>query len=370
MIKSAKRIVIKVGTSTLTYPNGKLNLTRMGHLVRQIVDLANEGRDVILVTSGAIGAGMSRLGLTDRPTTIPQKQAVAAVGQGLLMHDYERLFAEYGYTIGQVLLTREDLANRKRHLNSRNTIQTLWDYGAIPVVNENDTVAVEEIRMGDNDLLAALVAGLVSADLLLILSDVDGLFDRNPKEHRDAQLLHLVEEITEELTQGAGGPGTKFGSGGMSTKLQAAKIATASGTATVIANSAYPGVIRAVIDGEPLGSLFVPRAEKMAGRKRWIAFYQPSLGQLQVDQGAADALVHGGKSLLPAGVRSVSGSFDEGDLVQVVDLEGREVAKGLVNYASHELVKIIGRSSKEIEHILGYKYLDEVIHRDNLVLSD
>src|SRR5690606_24288657 len=230
-------------------------------------------------------------------------------------------------------------------------------------------VAVEEIRMGDNDLLAALVSGLIGAELLLILSDVDGLYDRNPQMHPDAQLVSVVEEITPEMTQVAGGPGTHLGSGGMSTKLHAAKIATTAGTLAIIANSAHPGVIRAAVDGEPVGSLFVPKPERMAGRKRWIAFYQPSQGRLEVDQGAAHALIHGGKSLPPAGVRSVHGLFHEGDVVQIVDASGRELARGLVNYGSDELVKIMGRSTKEIESVLGYKYLDEVIHRDNLVVT-
>ena len=368
-LQSAKRIVVKIGTSTLTYPNGRLNLSRMESLVRQLVDVANEGREVVLVTSGAIGAGMSRLGMNHRPRSIPEKQAVAAVGQSLLMQMYEKLFGEYGYIVGQLLLTREDLTHRKRHLNCRNTIQSLWRLKAIPVVNENDTVAVDEIKFGDNDTLAALVAGLIAADLLIILSDVDGVYDENPQVNPDATLLPVIHEITPELIEAAGGPGSLYGSGGMGTKLQAAKMSMAGGTAVVIANGSRPGVIRAILDQKGPGTLFVPRGEKMAGRKRWIAFYLPAEGQVKVDQGAGQALVQGGKSLLPAGVIDVVGDFQEGDVVQVVDETGKELARGLVNYGASELRKIQGRSTHEIPVILGYKYFDEVIHRDNLVIS-
>lgn len=368
-ITQAKRVVVKVGTSTLTHPNGRLNLGRIEALVRQLADAANEGRQVVLVTSGAIGAGMNRLGMSQRPRTIPEKQAVAAVGQGLLMQMYEKLFGEYGLVVGQLLLTRDDFTHRKRHVNCRNTIESLWRMGAIPVVNENDTVAVDEIKFGDNDTLAALVAGLMAADLLMILSDVDGVFDKDPRGDRSAQLLPVIEAITPELVEAAGGPGTLFGSGGMSTKVRAAKMATAGGTATVIANGSRPGVIRAILGGEAAGTLFVPRPEKMAGRKRWIAFYLPAQGEVYVDAGAGKALVEGGKSLLPAGVVAVSGDFEEGDVVRVLDQAGKELARGLVNYGAAELDKIRGRATQEIHHILGYKYFDEVIHRDNLVIS-
>ena len=364
-----KRVVVKVGTSTLTHPNGRLNLNRIESLVRQLADAANEGREVVLVTSGAIGAGMSRLGMSQRPRTIPEKQAVAAVGQGLLMQMYEKLFGEYGYVVGQLLLTRDDLTHRKRHLNCRNTIQNLWRLGAIPIVNENDTVAVDEIKFGDNDTLASLVAGLIAADLLIILSDVDGVFDKDPRIDPSARLLPVIEAITPELLEAAGGPGTLYGSGGMTTKIRAAKMAMAGGTATVIANGSRPGVVRSVLDGDAVGTLFVPRPEKMAGRKRWIAFYLPAQGQIQVDAGARKALVEGGKSLLAAGIVGVSGDFEEGDVVRVVDEAGNELARGLVNYGAAELAKICGRTTQEIQGILGYKYFDEVIHRDNLVIS-
>lgn len=370
LFRHARRIVVKVGTSTLTHRDGRPNVARMGDIVRELAEAAREGREVILVTSGAIGAGMNRLGMTQRPKSLEEKQAVAAVGQGLLMQIYEELFRETGYPVGQVLLTRDDLTHRKRHLTCRSTIQSLWRLGAIPIVNENDTVSVEEIRFGDNDTLAALVAGLIAADLLIILSDVDGVYDRNPQLDSGARLLPVITQITPELQEAAGGPGTLYGSGGMGTKIQAAKMSMAGGTAVVIANGSRPGIIRATLQGDAPGTLFVPKPEKMAGRKRWIAFYLPAGGRITVDAGAKLALVRGGKSLLPAGIVDVSGEFEEGDVVQVVDEAGRELARGLVNYGAAELRKIRGRSTQEIPAILGYKYFDEVIHRDNLVLSN
>ncbi len=368
-LKHARRVVVKVGTSTLADSSGQPNTPQIEGLVRQLVECASEGREVVLVTSGAIGAGMGRLGLPARPRTIPEKQAVAAVGQGLLMQMYERLFEEHGHVVGQLLLTREDLTSRKRHLNSRNTLFSLWRLGVIPIVNENDTVAVDEIKFGDNDTLAALVASLVAADLLIVLSDVDGVYAGNPKTHPNARLLTIVESITDDIERVAGGPGTRFGSGGMSTKIQAAKVATAGGTATVIANGRQTDVIRAILRGEPVGTLFVPQSERMAGRKRWIAFHQAPLGRLRVDDGAARAIADGGRSLLPVGVVSVDGEFDEGDVVQVVDPANREIARGLVNYSSVDVRKIIGSASHEIVQRLGYKYYDEVVHRDNMVVS-
>lgn len=362
-------MVVKVGTSTLTHPTGRFNLARMEGLVRQLADLANEGREVVLVTSGAIGAGMARLGMKERPRTIPEKQAVAAVGQGLLMQMYEKLFGEYDRVVGQVLLTREDLTDRRRHLNARHTLMSLWRMGAIPIVNENDTVAIDEIKFGDNDTLAALVASLVAADLLIILSDVDGVYDKNPKEHPDATLLTVVESISEGLERAAGGPGSMWGSGGMWTKIQAAKVATGVGAAVVIANGSRPGVIHAVLAGEEVGTLFVPKRERMTGRKRWIAFHRQPAGRLLIDAGASKAIVEGGRSLLPIGVVGVEGDFDVGDVVQIIDPANCEVARGLVNYSAREIGQILRCPSHEIERRLGYKDYDEVVHRDNMVIS-
>lgn len=368
-LPAAHRVVVKVGTSTLTDGAGGFNVSHMDQLASELARAADEGREVVLVTSGAIGAGMGRLGLKARPRTIPEKQGVAAIGQGLLMHMYQTLFERYGRVVAQLLLTRDDLTHRQRHLNSRNTFFSLWRMGAIPIVNENDTVAVDEIKFGNNDTLAALVAALVAADLLIVLSDVDGVYRRDPRVDPEAPLLSVVTRVDEALEEAAGGPGSDFGTGGMATKLQAAKIATAAGIATVVANGSRPGIIRSILRGDDVGTLFVPREEKMGGWKRWIAFYQSPRGRLHVDEGAVRALVDHGKSLLPIGIREIEGDFDEGDVVVVVDPRGSEVARGVVNYPRGDVAKIMGCSSKEIEERLGYKYYDEVIHRDNLVLS-
>lgn len=356
-----------MGTSTITHSTYRLNLNRLEQLTRQIADLVNAGREVVLVSSGAISAGMSRLGLTQPPATIPAQQAVAAIGQGLLMQVYEKLFAEYGHIVAQVLLTREDFTSRQRYLNSRNTFSELLQYGVIPIVNENDTVAVDEIKFGDNDTLSALVAALVGADLLLILSDVDGVYTADPRQDPTARLINTVEDI-DSLGVAAGGAGTDRGTGGMATKLQAARIATRSGVPMIIARGSCDNIIHAVLTAQPVGTLFVPEEAKLNSRKRWLAFYQRPRGRVVVDDGAAAALVKAGKSLLPIGVTRVEGSFRKGDLIAVTDLQGREIARGLSNYGADELSRIRGRRSREIEAVLGYKACDEVIHRDNLVI--
>ncbi|MGI6037196.1 MAG: glutamate 5-kinase [Limnochordia bacterium] len=363
-----RRLVVKVGTSTLTYPTGKLNFRRMEQIVREIADLVNGGYQVLLVTSGAVGAGMGKLGLQKRPQSLPQKQALAAIGQGLLMQVYEKLFGEYGQIVAQVLLTGEDLKNRRRFLNSRNTLHSLLEYGAIPIINENDTVAVSEIRLGDNDTLSALVTGLVDADLLIILSDVDGVYSADPRVDPQATLLKEIKEITPELEAAAGGVGSMLGTGGMATKIEAAKIATASGAALVIAKGDLDGVIGRIVRGEELGTLFPSQRQALMGKKRWIAFYQRVQGQLIIDGGAQEALVHQGKSLLPVGVIDVRGEFEAGDLVSVVDEGGQELARGLTNYGAEQVRAIKGLPSSQLASVLGAKDFDEVIHRDNLVL--
>lgn len=367
-LQQVKRVVVKVGSSTLTHSNGRLNLQRMEALVRQLADLHNCGLEVILVTSGAVGAGIGKLGLKRRPRTIPEKQAAAAVGQGILLHMYEKLFAEYGQTVAQILLTREDMAHRTRFLNARNALFTLLTMEVIPIINENDAVAVEEIKFGDNDTLSALVASLVEADLLILLSDIAGLYDADPRSHPEARLLSWVEEITPEIEAMAGGAGSSLGTGGMATKIQAARIAVSSGTAMVIADGSRPGVIQSILAGEAVGTWFKPQAHPLQARKRWIAFGQGSKGRLVVDEGAVRALVKGRKSLLASGLVAVEGSFSEGQVVTVVDREGREVARGLVNYSAAELNQIKGLKTDAIEKLLGHKNYDEVIHRDNLVV--
>jgi glutamate 5-kinase len=367
ILQNAKRIVVKVGTSTLTHSTGKLNLHRIEKLVRELADLANQDKELLLVTSGAVGAGMDRLGWKEKPKSISDKQAAAAVGQGMLMHIYEKFFAEYGQIVAQVLLTREDSIYRKRFLNSRNTLLGLIKHRVIPIINENDVVAWEELKIGDNDNLSALVAGLVDADALIILSDVDGVYTDNPAKNPHAQLISLIEEITSEIEDIAGGPGSMRGTGGMYTKIQAAKIAMNSGVPMVIANGGEDGHIRGILSGQEIGTLFLPKDHKLHIRKCWIAYGAMSQGRITVDAGAAKALENG-KSLLPKGLLIVEGEFEQGNIVAVVNQSGKELARGIVNYDHEELEKIKSAHSDDIVAILGYKHFDEVIHRDNLVL--
>ncbi len=363
------RIVIKVGTSSLAYKTGKLNLACIEQLVRQIADLFNQGREVILVTSGAIGAGAGKLGLKRRPRSIPEKQACAAVGQGMLLHMYEKLFAEYGITVGQVLLTREDFADRRRFLNARNTLRALLRFGVLPIINENDTVAVEEIKFGDNDHLSALVAGLMDCELLIMLTDTEGLYTANPRVDPDARLLSEVDEITPDIERLAGPPGTNLGTGGMASKLHAARVAAHSGVAVVIARATTENVIRRVLNGEEIGTVFRPAEARMEQRKQWIAYSAAVRGRIIVDAGAARALLENGKSLLPSGVVACEGSFEMGNTVSIVDPEGNEIARGITNFSSGEIDRIKGHKTGEINDILGYKAYEEVVHRNNMVLE-
>lgn len=365
-IKNAKRIVVKVGSSTLTYNNGRINLSQMELITRQLADLHNRGYEVILVSSGAIGAGLGKLGMDKRPSTIPEKQAAAAVGQGLLLHMYEKLFAEYGQTIAQILLTREDMTDRVRFLNSRNALFALLEMGVIPIINENDAVVVDEIKFGDNDTLSALVASLVEADILILLSDIDGLYSDNPRNNPDAKIFRWIDEITDEIESCAGGAGTNLGTGGMVTKIRAAKIAVSSGSVMVIGNGSDPNVIRDVMDAKEVGTWFKPTDHPLQARKRWIAFGKKPMGEIKIDNGAAPALC-GDSSLLPSGVIEVIGEFREGDLVTIIDTNNNEIARGIVNYPSYEIDMIKGLNSCEIEKKLGHKNYDVVVHRDNLV---
>lgn len=368
LLHKANRLVIKVGTSTLTHETGKLNLYQMEVLVREIVDLKNQGREVILVTSGAVGAGMGRMGLTEKPRTMPEKQALAAIGQGLLLHMYEKLFAEYGQIASQVLLTKDDISNRERYLNSRNTLSALLRMGTVPIINENDTVVFEQIKFGDNDTLAALVSGLVNGDLLIVLSDIEGLYTCNPKVDKNACLIELVEEITPEIEKLAGEPGSKLGSGGMITKIEAAKIACNSGIPMVLANGKRPNVLRDIVTGLNPGTIFIPKDHPLKTRKGWIAYGSIVDGVIRVDPGAEKALVSNGKSLLPSGISSVEGHFSRGSVVKICGVNG-EIARGIVNYGSEEITKIKGCQSKDIAEILGHKDYEEIIHRDNLCLT-
>jgi glutamate 5-kinase len=363
-----RRVVIKVGTSTLTCNGGPIDHEYLADLAGQIAEQRALGRSVILVSSGAIQAGVDALGLSARPRTIPQKQAAAAVGQGQLMHYYSEAFARNGIVVAQMLLTRDDLRDRARYLNARNTFASILRYGAVPIVNENDSVAVEEIRFGENDTLGALVAALTEADVLLMLSDVDGLYDKDPGAFSDARLIPVVEKVDRAVEQRAGGARTTVGTGGMTTKIRAAKMCTSIGIRTIIAHGRRPNVVKDALDGLA-GTLFLPGQTAMRQRKRWIAFGVIPKGIVTVNDGAKDRLVNGGKSLLPAGVTGVSGQFRTGELVRLVDTDGNPFAQGFVNYAHDDLAKIMGRHTVDIATVLGSKPYDEVVHRDNLVLD-
>ena len=368
-LQKAKRIVVKVGTSTITYANGKRNFSQIDRLARELSDLQNQGKEMILVSSGAVAVGVDRLGLPAKPNTIPGKQACAAVGQGVLMHTYEKLFADYGQIVAQVLITRTEAIDRHRYTNCRNTFMTLLQQGVIPIVNENDVVALDELKIGDNDNMSALVAGIVDADLVIILSDIDGLYTANPATHPDATLVHTVLEITPEVEASAGGVGSSRGTGGMATKIQAAKAATNSGIQLVIASGTEKNAIPRILQGEEIGTLFVSRENRLQFRKRWLAFGAKIQGSIVVDEGCDKAIRKaGGCSILPAGIYQFVGDFQTGSTVSVIDKEGHELARGLVHYTAAELEKIKGCKSADIEGILGHKNYDEVIHRDDLVI--
>lgn len=367
-LKSVKRIVVKIGSSTLTHETGLLNLYRIEKIVRQLADLSNQGYEVILVSSGAIGAGMGKLNLDERPKTIPEKQALAAVGQVALIHIYQKYFSEYGKDVAQVLLTGDGISNRERYLNARNAFFTLFEYGVIPIVNENDAVVVDEIKVGENDTLSALVASLVDADLLIILSDIDGMFTANPQKDPDAKLIEVVEEINDEIRAMAGGSGSKFGTGGMATKIKAAEISVDSGTSMVIAKGDDPENIYKVVKGENIGTLFLKNDNKLNAKKHWIIYSSKKEGEIIVDSGAVKALTKH-KSLLPSGIKEIKGNFEKGNTVSVVSDSGEKIAVGLVNYSSSEINLIKGKKTKEIFNILSYKDYDEVIHINNMYIA-
>ncbi|SDY79084.1 glutamate 5-kinase [Tindallia californiensis] len=364
---SMKRMVIKVGTSTLTHANGRINYYRMDHIARQIADIKNMGYEVTLVSSGAIGSGMGKMGLRKKPSGIPQRQALAAVGQGVMMHMYEKFFGEYSQIVAQVLLTRDDINSRERYLNARHTLTALHRYDVIPIVNENDTISFDEIRFGDNDNLAALTAVLVDADLLVLLSDIDGLYQENPQDNPEAPFIETVTSITEKIESMAGKPGSNLGSGGMITKIEAAKIATNNGIPMILANGSQQEVLLDIVEGKKVGTLFLPKEHRMGVKKGWIGFASKTEGEITVDEGAENALRNRGKSLLPSGITSVKGTFEKGSVISILGKKG-EIARGISNYGFNEIDKIKGCQSKDIEKILGYCYYMEVIHRDHLTL--
>ena len=368
-LKKVQRIVVKVGTSTITYPNCSRNFSRIDKLARELADLHNQGKEIILVTSGAVAVGVERLGLKSKPKTIPGKQAAAAVGQGILMNTYEKFFSEYGQVVAQVLLTRTEVLDRHHYTNSRNTFMTLLQQHVIPIVNENDVVALDDLKIGDNDNMSALVAGIADADLIIILSDVDGLYTANPATHPEAKLVPEVPAITAEVEASAGEAGSGFATGGMATKIQAAKAATSSGISLVIASGTEENAITRILNGEDVGTLFISRENRLQFRKRWLAFGARVAGKIIVDAGCAKALhKKGACSILPAGIADVEGNFEAGHTVSVVDDAGHELARGLTHYGSAELARIKGHKSTEILQLLGHKSFDEVIHRDDLII--
>lgn len=367
-MRSKKRIVVKVGTSSVTHPNGTINLRFIDKLCASLTDLKNEGNDVILVTSGSIGVGKYRMGMQEKSLTISEKQALAAIGQGLLLHIYEKNFLEYGQMSAQLLLTREDIKNRQRFLYARNTILELLKLGVIPVVNENDSVANDEIKFGDNDTLAALVAVLCDADMAVLLTDIDGLYTANPALDQTAQKIDVVDRITPAIERMAGQATSKVGTGGMHTKIEAAKIATNAGIAMVVAASGEVSALHEICQGGAIGTLFKATHRPLHARKSWILYGSDAEGVIVVDKGAKKALCEQGRSLLPSGIVRVEGTFERGAIVAVADEAGRQFAKGISNYSALFIDRIKGQQSAEISK----KYLDyseeEVLHRDNLGL--
>ena len=367
-LPATRRWVIKIGSSLLTADGQGLDLAAISGWVEQLVQLRARGIEVVLVSSGSVAEGMVRLGWSKRPQAVNELQAAAAVGQMGLVQAYESRFAQHDIHTAQILLTHEDLSHRQRYLNARSTLRTLLGLGVVPVVNENDTVAIDEIRLGDNDTLAALVANLVEADVLLILTDQEGLFERDPRLDASAALIDAASVDDERLTAMAGDSVTGLGRGGMRTKIEAARRAARSGTATVIAAGRAPGVVLSVADGAPVGTLLKPVREPLTARKQWLAGQLQVAGTLMLDAGAVRVLRESGRSLLAVGVHDVDGEFGRGELVMCVDGDGARVACGLVNYSASETRRIMGRPSASIEDLLGYIDEPELIHRDNLVL--
>ena len=363
-----KRVVIKIGSSVLTDENGEIEDSAFYEVAGGISKLKSKKIETVVVSSGAIASGMKKLGLKKKATDVSMKQAIAACGQSALMWNYERAFSEFGERVAQILLTHDGLSDRRRFLNARKTLLTLLRIGIIPIINENDTVAVEEIMFGDNDNLAALVTSLIEADLLVLLTNIDGLYTNDPRNHRDAEFIPLINEIDKEVQKMAGETFGKTTTGGMKTKIEAAKAAAAFGVPTIIANGKKQSALASIFSGEIIGTLFIPSKERIRGRKHWIAFTLKPSGDLVIDNGARKAIATLGKSLLPSGIVRVKGNFELGEAVRCIDENGSEIARGLASYGADEIRKIVGAKSTSIEGILGYKYGDEIIHRDDLVV--
>lgn len=368
VVATAKRVVVKVGSTLVTNDGKGVDAEAIGNWSRQVATLAHQGREVIIVSSGAIAEGMKRLGWTRRPKELHEQQAAAAVGQMGLVHIYESQLRQHGLASAQVLLTHADLANRERYLNARSTLRTLLDLKVIPVVNENDTVVNDEIRFGDNDTLASLVTNLIEADALAILTDQKGLFSADPRKDPAATLVSRATAGDPAIEAMAGGAGSEIGSGGMITKVLAARRAARSGAHTVIAWGREPDLLTRLFAGEEIGSLLVAATPPVAARKQWLADHLKPAGRIRLDAGAVKALTRDGKSLLAIGATAVEGDFGRGDVVSVLDPAGREIARGLANYGSAETARILRKPTSDFEAILGYMAEPELIHRDNLVV--
>ena len=366
-IGRARRWVIKIGSALITNEGRGLDTGAIQRWAEQMAELRSAGKELLLVSSGAVAEGMSRIGITQRPHALHELQAVAALGQMGLIQHFESCFQKHGIHTAQVLLTHEDLSSRQRYLNARSTLNTLLDMGAIPIINENDTVATDEIRFGDNDTLAALVANLVEADALIILTDQQGLYNKDPRQHADAELIHEAN-ATDPTILTMCGPGGMLGRGGMRTKITAAQRAARSGAATLIAAGSAENVLLEIARGSEVGTLLTPKTEKLAARKQWLAGHLVVRGSLRLDEGASRAVTNLGVSLLSVGVTGVTGAFNRGDMVSCLSPDGEEIARGLVNYSAADARKIMGKASHEIEATLGYVDEPELIHRDNLVL--
>jgi glutamate 5-kinase len=368
VVAQAHTVVIKVGTNVLADTSGRLDRARIQLLADQIHRVHSTKRKVVLVTSGAIGAGVGKLGLGKRPADLPQLQACAAVGQSALMQLYQESLAPHGVHTAQILLTAGDFDSRARYLNVRNTIRTLFEYGALPIINENDTVSVAEIKFGDNDHLAAMVTNLLRAPLLVLLTNVDGLYSDDPRTNPDAKLLATVPQIDNSVTDLAAVTKSELGTGGMRSKLRAARLATAAGEAVIMANGSLDGILDRVFAAEPVGTLFLPHGQDVPAWKRWLGFTARPKGTIRIDAGAKRALVQQGKSLLPVGVTAVEGEFGKGDVVSICDDAGGEIARGLCNYSSDDATRLRGKPTDQIVSLFGSVPYPELVHRDNLVL--
>ncbi len=369
LLKPVKRAVVKVGSGVVTSSDG-LNRGVIDGLTTEICELRKRGLEIILVSSGAIASGLKKIGMKKRPPSVSQQQAMAAIGQSSMIMTYEHAFGRHGYKVAQILLTRDDLTHRRRYLNARNTLRTLLSWNIIPIINENDTVVVDEIKFGDNDNLSAMVTNLTDAQLLVNLTNIDGLFDKDPRDHADARLIHVVGKVDRTISRFASAIPGFLGTGGMASKIKAAQKVTLRGVPAVIANGLKPGILTRIFNAEEEGTLFLPGTSPLCSRKHWIAFTKSPKGEIIIDRGAERAILKDGKSLLPSGIREVRGRFSLGNSVVLLNESEKQLAVGMVNYHSGDIRKIMGAKSADIEQRLGFKHDDEVIHRDNLVLVE